>query len=95
LQIFEGYKVKLEAESYSYELLLNEDNHIQIVLKACPWYDLLRKSNREHLAPLLADRICALEFRVWLREFGDDLSFSHGPRCCDGDSTCLLDFAKL
>jgi len=88
-------EVKLESEGYGYELQLNEDSHIQIALRSCPWYDLLKKSNRQHLGPLLADRICALEFRIWLKEFGDDLRFSTGPRCCDGDSTCLLDFAKL
>ena len=84
--------VKLEAEGYDYKQKALGPDHSQIVITKCPWYDILMKVNREHLAPKIADSICRLEFQTWLSEFGGHLSFSMESRCCVGDSVCVLDF---
>jgi len=88
----QAIKVKLEAEEYDHEIVAQKSDHVQIAIRRCPWYDILKNANREHLAPRIADAICSLEFRVWLKEFGENLSFRIGPRICTGDPICLLDF---
>ena len=85
-------KVKLEAEEYDYETKERGTEHAQIVIRECPWYAILKKANREHLARWIADAICSLEFRVWLREFGEQLDFGIESRLCTGDPVCLLNF---
>lgn len=88
----QAVKVKFEAEGYDYEVRQSDSEHVQIVIHGCPWYDILKKAEREHLAPRIADSICSLEFQVWLKEFGEQLSFSMEYRCCTGKCECVLDF---
>jgi len=85
-------KVKLEAEEYNYEEREPGADHVQIVIHECPWHVILRRANREHLAARIADAICSLEFRVWIKEFGEHLKFGIKSRRCTGDPVCLLDF---
>ena len=84
-------EVKLEAEGYDYEKEQGI-NRVQIIIHECPWYAILKKANREHLALRIADAICSLEFQVWLKEFGEQLEFRVESRLCTGDPVCLLDF---
>ncbi len=90
----QAIKVKFEAESYCYEVNMHDNSLVQITIHRCPWYDILKKAKREHLAGKIADSICSLEFQVWLSEFGDDLRFNPGPRLCMGDDLCLLEFRR-
>ena len=85
-------KVKLEAEGYEYQENELGSHHIQIIIHSCPWYNILKKTNREHLEPQIADAICSLEFQVWLKEFGEGLNFRFEPRHCAGEPICRLDF---
>lgn len=86
--------VKFEAEEYDYEIRQMENNHLQVVVKDCPWINILKKAKREHLAPQISDAICLLELKVWLKEFGDSLSFDMKCRKCCGDSICIMDFKE-
>ena len=85
-------KVKFEAEEYDYQVSKASANGIQIAIRGCPWYEILKKANREYLEPKIADSICSLEFRVWLEEFGETLKFSLTPRCSTGKPLCIVDF---
>lgn len=85
-------EVKLEAEEYDYQVSEASANHIQIAIRVCPWYEILKKANREYLEPRIAASICSLEFRVWLKEFGESLTFSLTPRCSTEKPLCILDF---
>ena len=87
-------KVKLEAEEYDYEIETNGDDHIQIKMYRCPWFEMLKKANREHLASKIADAICPAEFDVWLKEFDLNMKISTPSRFCDGDNVCIWDFRK-
>jgi hypothetical protein len=88
----QAVKVKFEAEGYDYEVRQSDSDHIQITVHRCPWYDILKKADREHLGPRIADSICSLELQVWLKEFGEQLSFSMEYRCGMGKCECVLDF---
>ena len=85
-------KVKLEAEGYGYRVNKEGTDHIQIAIHRCPWYDILKRAKREHLEPKIADAICSLEFRVWLKEFGEDLKFSLSTIRSAEEPLCILDF---
>ena len=88
----QAIKVKLEAEEYDYEILTENDHHIQIRMSRCPWFEALKKAKREHLACKIADAICPTEFAVWLKEFELDMDISTQARFCDGDNICIWDF---
>lgn len=92
LDFLKAIKVKLEAEEYSYRINISEENHVQIAINKCPWYDILKKANREHIASRIADSVCFLEFQVWLSEFDNNYTVSFESRCCTGNSECLLNF---
>ena len=84
--------VKLQAEGYDYEKREPEPDCIQIIIRECPWYTILKEAKREHIAPQIADAICFLEFRTWLNEFGTELDFRMESRLCTRDPACILSF---
>lgn len=87
-------KVKFDAEEYEYGIRKQEENQIQISINKCPWFEILKKANREHLSAKIAEAICFLELRVWVNEFGDDLIFEPiNGRCIDGN-ICIFNFRK-
>jgi len=88
----QAIKVKLEAEEYDYEIATEGDDHIQIKIHRCPWFEILKKANREHLACKIADAICPAEFGVWLKEFDLNMDISTPARFCNGDNVCIWDF---
>lgn len=88
----QAIRVKFDAEEYEYEIKRQEDNYIQIAINKCPWYEILKKANREHLSAKIAESICFLELKVWVNEFGSDLIFEPvNGRCIDGNA-CLFNF---
>ncbi|MBM3211789.1 hypothetical protein FJZ33_06205 [Candidatus Poribacteria bacterium] len=87
-------KVKLEAEEYEYEVLKEEEGHLQIAINNCPWHNILVKAKREYLAQRISDVICLLELQVWLKEFGDNLAFNMECRKCCGDDICVMNYRK-
>ncbi len=90
----QAIKVKFDAEEYEYEIKEQRDSLIQISINKCPWYEILKKANREHLSAKIAESICFLELKVWVNEFGSDLTFEPVKgRCINGD-TCLFNFGN-
>jgi hypothetical protein len=88
----QAIKVKLEAEEYDYEIEIEGDDHIQIKMRSCPWFEILKKAKRENLASKISDTICLTEFGVWLKEFDLNMNISTPARFCDGDDVCVWDF---
>ena len=84
--------VKLQAEEYDYEKKEPGTGCVQITIRECPWYNILKRAKREHLAPQIADVICLLEFRTWLDEFGAGLDFRMESQICRHDPVCILSF---
>ncbi|HOW69256.1 MAG TPA: DUF6125 family protein [Phycisphaerae bacterium] len=63
-----------------------------IRIARCPWYDLLVKSKREHLAGTIGTRICNAEFNTWASEFGEGIRFSLGDQLCRACQQCVMRF---
>jgi hypothetical protein len=90
--LLQAIKARFEAEEYSYEVLIEEPDHVQIAINKCPWYEILKKTKREHLAPKLIDAICSTEFKVWGKEFGENIDFGIEYQNCTDKCSCALDF---
>jgi len=86
------FELKLVSEGYCYEINRSSDQEAEIVISTCPWYSILVKAGREHLAAQIADVICSNEFKVWADEFSKDLTSVITERLCDGCSRCVVRF---
>ena len=84
-------KFKLDAEDFVSELRM-EDSQINIIIRKCHWFTLLKQSNREHLAERIGSAICSVEYGVFAREFMKDVDFEITSRRCSGDEFCSFVF---
>ncbi len=93
--LFECFTTKLSIEGFDYQAAQDPDGGgFTITITTCPWYDLLVKSDRVHLAPKIGSRICRTEYEVWASEFGDDIRLDLGYQICRGCSSCVVRFMK-
>lgn len=89
----ECFTAKLTIEAFDFEVKpTSEGAGFEISIAACPWLELLAKSNRTHLAGTIGDAICTTEYGVWAAEFGEGIRFEFGPRLCKGCDRCVLRF---
>jgi hypothetical protein len=89
--LFESLVTKLELEGFKFTTEWTAKG-FRIVIEDCPWYNLMIKSGREHLAEKVGKAICNTENRVWVSEFSDNIKFEFlSQKCCDS-THCTLDF---
>ena len=89
----ENLETKLVIDGFKFDIVRDEpDDGFTVHISECPWYSLLVKSNREHLAALIANRICTTEFTVWASQFGDDIECIFLRRLCEKSKTCSIQF---
>lgn len=93
--LLEAITIKMQAEGHNYEVLLSSDDLLEICIHECQWYNLLKRSKREHIAPQIAENICFVELNVWLSEFCDNGRLELNPRICEGASQCVIKFQAL
>ncbi len=93
--LYECFTAKLGIEGFDFTTQREPDGSgFEVLLSRCPWYDLLLKSNRKHLAGIIGERICGSEYSAWAAEFGEGIVFEHGDRLCSGRSCCRLRFRR-
>jgi hypothetical protein len=91
--------VRLRLEGFEYELNGQEDG-FQVIVKRCPWHDMMTKSGRQELSGKVSDLICRVENSVWSSEFKDtdanlgEIKFERRDRICEGSSRCELLFFR-
>ena len=85
-------RAKAELDEADVELELNGGESLRLTVRGCPWFRLMRKSKREHLAGRVGEVICGTEYPVWRREFGVNGPFSLKSWICAGDACCLMEF---
>lgn len=93
--LLECFTTKLNLDGHVFSV--NRDEVIkeyQIIVRQCPWLQLMKKSDREHLAGKLGERICVTECLTWASEFGKNIQFSIEGMLCGGDSQCILSFRE-
>jgi hypothetical protein len=88
-----AFQLKLTAEGF--EFATKTDNgKAAVTVRKCPWFEILRTSDRTQIAEVIADRICAREHAGWAKEFGPGIEVSFKRRLCvDGCDTCSIVFS--
>ena len=92
--LFECLSTKFSLEGYDYEAKKRSDGSgFTILIRKCPWYDIMVKSGRESLAPKVGPRICWSEYNVWAREFGEDIQYELLENICSKANQCVMNFS--
>jgi len=82
--------LSFEAEGFQVSLTTGP-GRLLVSVRACPWVELLRKSQRMHLAEPIARVICSATWSTWAREFG--VTFFLDELACSRDG-CRLRFSE-
>ena len=82
-------KLKIENFVFTVEESIVDKSYI-ISIKQCPWFDLLVKSKRTHLAEKIGTRICNTEFGIWAQEFGSEIQCELDNKLCKGGGCCTI-----
>ena len=89
-----GLEVKLQAEEYGYTVEETGPDRLLVHVHHCPWYALMKKSGREHLAGKVADVICARELQVWADELAQGMKLCMSSQRCRGNAVCCWEYRK-
>jgi hypothetical protein len=96
----EAVAARLCLEGFEYDLL-DLENGFEVIVKKCPWHDLIIGSGRGELSEKVGDLICRVENSVWSQEFKEpdahsvEIGFERGDMICKGSSRCVLRFCRL
>ncbi len=60
--------VRLAMEGFSFEMQ-DLDNGFAVIVKKCPWHDIMVRSGRKSLSERVSDLICRVENSTWASEF--------------------------
>ena len=91
--LFECFTTKLRIEDFEFTTTREADGSgFEIHMNRCPWYELLVKSKRQHLAGTIGTQICNAEYATWAAEFGDNIEFSLGDQLCRECKRCVVRF---
>ena len=85
------FKIKLDLEGFEYSLKDHTDG-FTVKVNKCPWYNLLIKSNRQHIAEQIGSCICNSEYSTFASEFDPAITFTLIEQLCASGKTCTLDF---
>jgi len=83
--------LKFGADGHDFEVDLDAEG-LRVLIRDCPWRELLAKSKREHLGQRIAETICMTEGRVWCQEFGGAYEFEISELGCAGGEQCEMRF---
>ena len=85
-------KLKLDGFTFTTEKIPGNAG-FRVIIERCPWYNLMLKSGREHLAEKVGTRICNTEYATWASEFDDKARFELEQQICKGSEHCILRFS--
>jgi hypothetical protein len=92
----EALSARLALEGFEFEIE-RRDEGIEVLVKICPWHQIMIKSGRAALSERVSDVICRVENETWAREFsepGGEIGFERKARLCRGDGVCRLLFVS-
>lgn len=88
--LYEGITTRLSLEGFDFQAEMGAEG-FKVIIKRCPWHEMMVKSGREHISGTVSNLICDIENSVWASEFGD-ITFSHEAQICNGSKGCVLCF---
>ncbi len=89
--LFEGLKTRLRLEGFKFTAEKTA-NGFRISITDCPWYNLMIKSGREHLAEKVGKKVCTTEYKVWVSELAPNMEFTLKSQKCGKSDCCILEF---
>jgi hypothetical protein len=100
----QALSARLALEGFEFEIEPRE-NGFTVIVKRCPWHDIMIKSGRGKLSERVSDLICRVENSVWASEFsgkqgkpdegeGREIEFVREERICRGAQRCVLRFGR-
>lgn len=100
----QALSARLALEGFEYEMQPREGG-FAVIVKRCPWHDIMIKSGRGNLSERVSDLICRVENSVWASEFsqgkgeakegeGREIGFEREERICRGAQRCVLRFGR-
>jgi hypothetical protein len=87
------FSLKLEADGHRFSVKTTKDT-VVFCIQACPWLELLQKSDRRHIAVKVAQAVCPTEGAVWCAEFGGEWRFDMPLMACSGAEGCEMQFGR-
>jgi hypothetical protein len=99
----QALSARLALEGFEFEIEPQEDG-LAVIVKRCPWHDMMIKSGRGKLSERVSDLICRVENSVWASEFSEldegegrdgkgwRIEFQREERICRGEGRCVLRF---
>jgi len=87
-------RLKFSAENYQADLKCLDDSTLEVSITACPWLEILKNSDRLHLAERIAKKICVADLGAWAKEFGKVLKFSAINTKCADSHCCRVRFVE-
>jgi hypothetical protein len=92
--LFECLVAKLTLDGFTFDTDRSPSgSNFRVIIKRCPWHDLMVKSGREYLSGRVGNVICNTEYSVWASEFGADIRFELQRQLCEGLDTCEMWFS--
>jgi hypothetical protein len=86
---------KFKMEDFGFRTRWHPDKKgLTVTITRCPWYEMIKKSNRQHIGGAVGQAICAVEYTAWAEEFGPGLVFALDGLMCQGTPACRLRFTR-
>jgi len=93
--LYECFKLKLLLDRIAFRADREAvGSGFTITITECHWLELLRNSQREHLAERVGSCICTAEYATWAQEFGPDIRFAMQSQLCKNDKSCVVRFSR-
>ncbi|MCL4384904.1 MAG: L-2-amino-thiazoline-4-carboxylic acid hydrolase [Actinobacteria bacterium] len=95
-QLFVCFKIKLKYDGFKFKALKSKNKKkIEFIISKCPWHELLINSKRENIAEKIGSNICKTEYKIWAKEFGDNIKFELTEQLCNGCCNCRISYNIL
>lgn len=98
---------RLSMEGFEFQIEAEKDS-LMVIIRKCPWHDIMIASGRGALSERVSEVICRVENSVWAIEFsgeksgpkeatagggdGRGIEFAREKRICQGEGKCVLRF---
>lgn len=90
----ECIETRLSLDGFRFVTRENDRGAFDVIMTECPWHSAMLRSGRAHLSSAVGRKICATEYKAWIREFNAGLTVTFVTRLCEGQPECVIEFAK-
>jgi hypothetical protein len=91
-RFYECYTTRLALDGFQFDTE-KTDNGFRVMVKRCPWYEFMVRSNRGELCAKVLTAICHTVQPGWAREFGENIEFDLPSQMCQGAGSCMFQFS--